>query len=336
MLKSETISLAISVELPLLIVDIQRGGPSTGLPTKTEAADLNIALFGRSGEAPLPVVAAMSPVHCFEAAIEAARIAVKYRTPVILLSDGFLANGSEPWQLPDVADLPGHRRAVRHRAEPRRRRRQPRVLALPPRARHAGPAVGDPRHAGPDAPRRRHREGGRRHRQHLLHAGEPPEDGRPAGRQGGRRRRRHPAGRGPGRRRRRPVRARVGLDVGGHRRRRAAPPARRAQGRLGPPHAPQPAAVRPRRRAAPVTARCWSPSSTRASWPASCAPSTSSTPSRCPRSRACRSSPARSRTPSRQELPIDDRHRQRSPATQAGVAAPRWRSVARTLTMRAA
>ena len=106
MLKSEMISLAISVELPLLIVDIQRGGPSTGLPTKTEAADLNIALYGRSGEAPLPVVAACSPVHCFEAAIEAARIAVKYRTPVILLSDGFLANGSEPWQLPDVADLP--------------------------------------------------------------------------------------------------------------------------------------------------------------------------------------------------------------------------------------
>ncbi len=106
MLKAETISLAISVELPMLIVDIQRGGPSTGLPTKTEAADLNIAMFGRSGEAPLPIVAAMSPVHCFEAAIEAARIAIKYRTPVILLSDGFIANGSEPWQLPDVADLP--------------------------------------------------------------------------------------------------------------------------------------------------------------------------------------------------------------------------------------
>ncbi|MFV0306443.1 MAG: 2-oxoacid:acceptor oxidoreductase subunit alpha [Desertimonas sp.] len=105
-LKSETISLAVSVELPLLVVDIQRGGPSTGLPTKTEAADLNIALFGRHGEAPLPVVAARSPVHCFEAAIEAARIAVKYRTPVILLSDGFLANGSEPWQLPDVSTLP--------------------------------------------------------------------------------------------------------------------------------------------------------------------------------------------------------------------------------------
>jgi 2-oxoglutarate ferredoxin oxidoreductase subunit alpha len=105
-LKSETISLAVSVELPLLVVDIQRGGPSTGLPTKTEAADLNIAMFGRHGEAPLPIVAAKSPVHCFEAVIEAVRIAVKYRTPVILLSDGFLANGSEPWQLPDITGLP--------------------------------------------------------------------------------------------------------------------------------------------------------------------------------------------------------------------------------------
>ena len=106
MLKAETVSLAVSLELPMLIVDIQRGGPSTGLPTKTEAADLNLALFGRSGEAPLPVVAASSPVHCFEAAIEAIRIAVKYRTPVILLSDGFLANGSEPWRLPDLDSLP--------------------------------------------------------------------------------------------------------------------------------------------------------------------------------------------------------------------------------------
>jgi 2-oxoglutarate ferredoxin oxidoreductase subunit alpha len=105
MLKAETISLAVSLELPLLIVDIQRGGPSTGLPTKTEAADLNAAMFGRSGEAPLPVVAASSPVHCFEAAIEAIRIAIKYRTPVILLSDGYLANGSEPWRLPDVDTL---------------------------------------------------------------------------------------------------------------------------------------------------------------------------------------------------------------------------------------
>ena len=105
-LKSETISLAVSVELPLLIVDIQRGGPSTGLPTKTEASDLNIALYGRHGEAPLPVVASYSPANCFHAAIEACRIALKYRTPVILLSDGYLANGSEPWKLPDLDSLP--------------------------------------------------------------------------------------------------------------------------------------------------------------------------------------------------------------------------------------
>ena len=105
-LKSETISLAFSLELPLIVVNIQRGGPSTGLPTKTEAADLNIAMFGRHGEAPLPIVAAYSPANCFAAAIEAARIALKYRTPVILLSDGYLANGSEPWCLPNPDDLP--------------------------------------------------------------------------------------------------------------------------------------------------------------------------------------------------------------------------------------
>jgi len=105
-LKGETLSLAVSLELPFVLVDIQRGGPSTGLPTKTEAADLNIAMYGRHAEAPLPIVAAYSPGHCFDAAIEAARIALKYRTPVILLSDGYLANGSEPWLLPDPSTLP--------------------------------------------------------------------------------------------------------------------------------------------------------------------------------------------------------------------------------------
>jgi 2-oxoglutarate/2-oxoacid ferredoxin oxidoreductase subunit alpha len=105
-LKSETISLAAAIELPMLIIDIQRGGPSTGLPTKTEAADLNLALYGRHGEAPLPVIASYTPAQCFHAAIEAVRIALKYRTPVILLSDGYLANGSEPWLLPDVESLP--------------------------------------------------------------------------------------------------------------------------------------------------------------------------------------------------------------------------------------
>ncbi len=105
-LKSETISLAIAIELPLLIIDIQRGGPSTGLPTKTEASDLNLAMYGRHGESPLPIVASHSPAQCFYAAIEAARIALKYRTPVILLSDGYVANGTEPWLLPDVSTLP--------------------------------------------------------------------------------------------------------------------------------------------------------------------------------------------------------------------------------------
>ncbi len=105
-LKGETIGLAVSLELPLVICDIQRGGPSTGLPTKTEQADLLQAMFGRNGEAPVPIVAPSSPVDCFAAAIEAVRIATTYRTPVILLSDGYLANGSEPWRLPRVADLP--------------------------------------------------------------------------------------------------------------------------------------------------------------------------------------------------------------------------------------
>jgi 2-oxoglutarate ferredoxin oxidoreductase subunit alpha len=105
-LKSETMGLAVSLELPLLIIDIQRGGPSTGLPTKTEGADLLLAMFGRHGESPLPIVAASSPADCFATAIEAARLALKYRTPVIVLSDGYLANGSEPWKLPDVDSLP--------------------------------------------------------------------------------------------------------------------------------------------------------------------------------------------------------------------------------------
>jgi 2-oxoglutarate ferredoxin oxidoreductase subunit alpha len=105
-LKSETIGLGIMLELPLLVVDVQRGGPSTGLPTKTEQADLLQAMFGRNGESPIPIVAPQSPADCFDAAVEAARIAVTYRTPVMLLSDGMLANGSEPWRIPEVADLP--------------------------------------------------------------------------------------------------------------------------------------------------------------------------------------------------------------------------------------
>ena len=105
-LKTETIGLAVSLELPLVICDIQRGGPSTGLPTKTEQADLLQAMFSRNGEAPVPIVAPQSPSDCFHAAIEAVRIATKYRTPVFLLSDGYLANSSEPWRLPSVSALP--------------------------------------------------------------------------------------------------------------------------------------------------------------------------------------------------------------------------------------
>jgi 2-oxoglutarate ferredoxin oxidoreductase subunit alpha len=105
-LKSETVGLAVSLELPLVICDIQRGGPSTGLPTKTEQADLLQAMFGRNGEAPVPVLAPRSPADCFDTALEAARIALTYRTPVFLLSDGYLANGSEPWRVPTEEDLP--------------------------------------------------------------------------------------------------------------------------------------------------------------------------------------------------------------------------------------
>lgn len=105
-LKSEAMGLAVSLELPLVILDVQRGGPSTGLPTKTEQADLLLAMYGRHGEAPMPIVAASTPSDCFDAAIEAARIALKYRTPVLLLTDGYLANGAEPWRLPAIDDLP--------------------------------------------------------------------------------------------------------------------------------------------------------------------------------------------------------------------------------------
>ncbi|MFD8531926.1 2-oxoacid:acceptor oxidoreductase subunit alpha [Streptosporangium canum] len=105
-LKAETVGLAVTTELPLLVVDVQRAGPSTGMPTKTEQTDLLMAMFGRNGESPLPIVAPATPSDCFDAAIEAARLAVKYRTPVMLLSDGYLANGSEPWKVPSAAELP--------------------------------------------------------------------------------------------------------------------------------------------------------------------------------------------------------------------------------------
>jgi 2-oxoglutarate ferredoxin oxidoreductase subunit alpha len=106
-LKTEALGLAVMTELPLVICDIQRGGPSTGLPTKTEQADLLQALFGRNSEAPIPVLAAATPADCFWIAVEASRIALKYMVPVIILSDGYLANGAEPWRIPTVDEIPG-------------------------------------------------------------------------------------------------------------------------------------------------------------------------------------------------------------------------------------
>ncbi|MEK6572151.1 MAG: 2-oxoacid:acceptor oxidoreductase subunit alpha, partial [Bacteroidota bacterium] len=105
-LKTESVGLAVMVELPLVVCDIQRGGPSTGLPTKTEQSDLLMALYGRHGEAPVPVVSPTTPADCFYMVFEAARIAIKYMTPVLLLSDGYLANGSEPWRIPSSSELP--------------------------------------------------------------------------------------------------------------------------------------------------------------------------------------------------------------------------------------
>jgi 2-oxoglutarate ferredoxin oxidoreductase subunit alpha len=105
-LKSETVGLAVALELPLVVVDVQRAGPSTGMPTKPEQADLFMVLFGRNSESPVPVLAAATPGDCFDVAMEACRIALKYRTPVYLLSDAYLANGAEPWLIPDAASFP--------------------------------------------------------------------------------------------------------------------------------------------------------------------------------------------------------------------------------------
>jgi len=131
-LKTEALGLAVAVEIPLVICDIQRGGPSTGLPTKTEQADLLQALFGRNSEAPIPVLAAATPADCFWVAIEACRIAVKYMVPVIILSDGYLANGAEPWRIPELKDIPDF--PVKFATDPLTflpYRRDPQTLARP-------------------------------------------------------------------------------------------------------------------------------------------------------------------------------------------------------------
>ena len=249
-LKAETLGLAVMLELPMVIVDVQRAGPSTGMPTKTEQADLLLALFGRHGESPMPIVAARSSAHCFDAAIEAARIAITYRTPVILLSDTFLANSSEPWKLPDVDDPPDDRPGVRDR--PQRRTGVPAV----PARREARAAVGDP-----GTPGLRHRIGGlekedgtgdisydaeNHERMTAAPCGEGRED-----------RRRHPAARGrrPGRGRGLPG-ARLGIDLRDDPRGRQARPRSGPQGRDGAPRAPEPDAGRTPARSSSGTRRC--------------------------------------------------------------------------------
>ena len=246
-LKGEALGLAISLELPLVLIDVQRGGPSTGLPTKTEQSDLLLAMYGRHGESPLPIVAAKSPSHCFDAAFEAVRIALKYRTPVILLTDGYLANGAEPWLLPDVHALPDI--SVPFAEEPNHGDefwpylRDPETLARP--------------WAIPGTPGLMHRIGGIEKQEgtgninyepanHELHDAHPRRQGR-GDREG------HPAGRGRRRRRRRRARPRMGEHVGPDQRGGAPGAGRRPEGRARPPRAPQPVPREPRRGAALAT-----------------------------------------------------------------------------------
>ena len=241
-LKTEAMGLAIMTELPLVIVNSQRGGPSTGLPTKTEQSDLYQAVYGRNADSPMPVIAARSPADAFDCAIEACRIAVQYMTPVMLLTDGYIANAAEPWRVPDMASY------------------QPFPVAFPRDAAGEGEAVNalcarrqaragldQARHAGADAPDRRHREECR-HRPHRLCAREPPGDDRHPRRQGARHRQVLP-GSGclprPGGRQARG--RRLGLDL------RPDPPGRpprprERHGRLPHPHPPYLAAAEQSRR----------------------------------------------------------------------------------------
>ena len=172
-LKSETIGLAVALELPMVVVDVQRAGPSTGMPTKTEAADLLMAMYGRHGESPLPIVAAPTPGKCFDAALEAVRIAVKYRTP------GDPAERHLPRQLLGAVADPRRRRPAGDRPGLRHRVQPPRRLHALHARREPGAALGGARHARPAPPDRRPREGGR-DRQHLLRAGEPRAHDAPA------------------------------------------------------------------------------------------------------------------------------------------------------------
>ena len=267
-LKAEFMGLATMTELPLVVVDVQRAGPSTGMPTKTEQSDLLMALYGRNGEAPTPVVAPKTPGECFEAAYHAARVALKYMTPVVVLSDGYLGNGSEPWRLPDPDALPPIDVAFADAASAAVSDDGaflPYVRDEATLARGLGPP-GDGRAGAPDRRARKGRADGRRE----LRSRKPPADDGDAGPEGRADRAGVPPGRGRGRqrgrRRGRRARRRVGLDVwcdqeGGRRRERA-----RAQGGPRAPPVAQPAPARasggdgavparPRPRAQPRPAR---------------------------------------------------------------------------------
>ena len=186
-LKAEMIGLAVMLELPLVVIDVQRAGPSTGMPTKTEQSDLLLALHGRHGESPLPVIAPSTAGGCFAAAFEAAAIAIRYRTPVILLSDSFLASSSEPWLVPDVATLPAIDPAFATAPDTTTSRLRPTAVTRSSPVRGRSPGT-----PGLPAPDRRPGEG-RRQRQHLLRRRQPRADDRAARGQGGDGRRRDPA-----------------------------------------------------------------------------------------------------------------------------------------------
>ena len=219
-LKSEAIGLAVMTELPLVIIDVQRGGPSTGLPTKTEQADLLQAMFGRNGECPVAIVAPCSPADCFAMIFEAVRLAVGFMTPVLFLSDGYLANGAEPWLHP-TSRTNCRRSRSSIRSSPAANGNGERSLPAVPARRAAGPPLGDPRHAGPGAPHRRPGKGGR-HRQRQLRPGQPRAHGPDAGAENRQHRQRDSRAGGERPERRRPAGDRLGRHVRLHRHRRAA------------------------------------------------------------------------------------------------------------------
>ena len=243
-LKAETIGLAVALELPMIVVDVQRAGPSTGMPTKTEQSDLLMALYGRHGESPLPVLAPSTPAGCFEVAFEAVQIAIRYRTPVIILSDTFLASSSEPWLIPTVADLAGDRPGASPTAPATTASR-----SCPTRATSGSRGPG----RSPGRPGLQHRIGGL---EKADGSGNISYDGANHARMTELRAakiagiaRELAAARGRLRAGRAAARARLGLERGRDPRRRQAGSAGRPQGRVRPPAPPQPAARR-------TSARC--------------------------------------------------------------------------------